>query len=164
MSLRIQLTRDACLCCGDLRVKWSGRLDSNQRPPAPKAGALPGCATPRLQIFSILLPFTAGRARHGCCEPLHDRSLAADSRRIHRFRVATIGKPSACQPGAGASCSSGARFAAGTCTAGLSRQPVGDSVPAGSRNHDAIGDECRCACASRTSTFRTSGIPLQLGR
>jgi hypothetical protein len=27
--------------------KWSGRLDSNQRPPAPKAGALPGCATPR---------------------------------------------------------------------------------------------------------------------
>ena len=30
-----------------LRI-WSGRLDSNQRPPAPKAGALPGCATPRL--------------------------------------------------------------------------------------------------------------------
>ena len=27
---------------------WSGRLDLNQRPPAPKAGALPGCATPRL--------------------------------------------------------------------------------------------------------------------
>ncbi len=25
----------------------SGRLDSNQRPPAPKAGALPDCATPR---------------------------------------------------------------------------------------------------------------------
>ena len=29
-------------------MNWSGRLDSNQRPPAPKAGALPGCATPRL--------------------------------------------------------------------------------------------------------------------
>ena len=26
---------------------WSGRLDSNQRPPAPHAGALPNCATPR---------------------------------------------------------------------------------------------------------------------
>jgi hypothetical protein len=26
---------------------WSGRRDSNSRPPAPKAGALPGCATPR---------------------------------------------------------------------------------------------------------------------
>src|SRR6185369_9093498 len=27
--------------------EWSGRLDSNQRPPAPHAGALPSCATPR---------------------------------------------------------------------------------------------------------------------
>ena len=26
---------------------WSGRGDLNSRPPAPKAGALPGCATPR---------------------------------------------------------------------------------------------------------------------
>src|SRR5437762_5517476 len=29
------------------RPIWSGRADSNGRPPAPKAGALPGCATPR---------------------------------------------------------------------------------------------------------------------
>ena len=32
------------------RVKneeWSGRADLNRGPPAPKAGALPGCATPR---------------------------------------------------------------------------------------------------------------------
>jgi hypothetical protein len=28
--------------------QWSGREDLNLRPPAPKAGALPGCATPRL--------------------------------------------------------------------------------------------------------------------
>src|SRR5690348_8560252 len=26
---------------------WSGRRDSNPRPPAPQADALPGCATPR---------------------------------------------------------------------------------------------------------------------
>ena len=33
---------------------WSGRRDSNSRPPAPKAGALPGCATPRhLLLFSF---------------------------------------------------------------------------------------------------------------
>ena len=32
---------------GLLEVKWSGREDSNFRPPAPHAGALPGCATPR---------------------------------------------------------------------------------------------------------------------
>src|SRR5688572_1378332 len=29
-------------------MKWSGRLDSNQRPHAPQACALPGCATSRL--------------------------------------------------------------------------------------------------------------------
>src|SRR5580704_6590169 len=27
--------------------RWSGRRDSNTRPSAPKADALPGCATPR---------------------------------------------------------------------------------------------------------------------
>jgi len=29
--------------------KWSGRVDLNHRPPAPEAGALPGCATSRCQ-------------------------------------------------------------------------------------------------------------------
>jgi transposase-like protein len=29
---------------------WSGRGDLNSRPPAPKAGALPGCATPRHEV------------------------------------------------------------------------------------------------------------------
>lgn len=28
-------------------LKWSGRRDLNPRHPAPKAGALPDCATPR---------------------------------------------------------------------------------------------------------------------
>ena len=38
-------TRRALLvsCCF-----WSGRRDSNSRPPVPKTGALPDCATPRL--------------------------------------------------------------------------------------------------------------------
>src|SRR3989304_5525224 len=30
-----------------VREVWSGWPDLNRRPPAPKAGALPGCATPR---------------------------------------------------------------------------------------------------------------------
>ena len=30
-------------------LTWSGREDSNLRHPAPKAGALPGCATPRCE-------------------------------------------------------------------------------------------------------------------
>src|SRR5580700_6524006 len=34
---------------------WSGRPDLNRGPPAPKAGALPGCATPRQTNPSILL-------------------------------------------------------------------------------------------------------------
>ena len=29
-------------------LKWSGWRDSNSRHPAPKAGALPDCATPRI--------------------------------------------------------------------------------------------------------------------
>jgi hypothetical protein len=31
-------------------IFWSGRPDSNRGPPAPKAGALPGCATPRREV------------------------------------------------------------------------------------------------------------------
>jgi hypothetical protein len=31
--------------------KWSERRDSNSRPSAPKADALPGCATLRLTVF-----------------------------------------------------------------------------------------------------------------
>ncbi len=32
----------------------TGREDLNLRPPAPKAGALPGCATPRLGVHSLM--------------------------------------------------------------------------------------------------------------
>src|SRR6266567_9483737 len=34
---------------------WSGRPDLNRRPPAPKAGALPGCATPRHETALFIL-------------------------------------------------------------------------------------------------------------
>jgi hypothetical protein len=33
--------------------RWSGRADSNRRPPAPKAGALPDCATSRRPKYTI---------------------------------------------------------------------------------------------------------------
>ena len=39
---------------------WSGRDDLNVRPPAPKAGALPGCATPRQK--------TQNHSTHARCE------------------------------------------------------------------------------------------------
>src|SRR5688500_8284714 len=35
------------ISASDASRHWSGREDSNLRPPAPKAGALPDCATPR---------------------------------------------------------------------------------------------------------------------
>ena len=34
-------------------IRWSGRYDSNIRPSAPKADALPGCATPRRGITTV---------------------------------------------------------------------------------------------------------------
>src|SRR5581483_9305934 len=41
-------------------INWSGRGDLNARPPAPKAGALPGCATPRhVNDYFILNDFPA---------------------------------------------------------------------------------------------------------
>ena len=36
-------------------IRWSGRYDSNIRPSAPKADALPGCATPRRKINILKL-------------------------------------------------------------------------------------------------------------
>src|SRR5208283_3021106 len=44
-------------------LRWSGRGDLNARPPAPKAGALPGCATPRQLTSLILTIFLMGDAR-----------------------------------------------------------------------------------------------------
>ena len=37
-------------------LSWSGRADSNRGPLAPKASALPGCATPRFQLFYLVTP------------------------------------------------------------------------------------------------------------
>ncbi len=49
--------------CAKLPIQWSGRRDSNPRPSAPKADALPDCATPRLLlIVSHAFPAPALRA------------------------------------------------------------------------------------------------------
>ena len=36
---------------------WSGQRDSNPRPSAPKADALPGCAMPRFDLISIKIGY-----------------------------------------------------------------------------------------------------------
>src|SRR5712691_7065868 len=62
-------------------VYWSGRADSNRGPPAPKAGALPGCATPRqnqvliLTYFPSLLPLRSARL----CEILRNPLACSES-------------------------------------------------------------------------------------
>ena len=38
----------------EIKNKWSGRKDSNLRPPGPKPGALPGCATPRELLVIVI--------------------------------------------------------------------------------------------------------------
>src|SRR6185295_16513068 len=40
--------KNGCQAGSRWLMNWSGRLDSNQRPHAPQACALPGCATSRL--------------------------------------------------------------------------------------------------------------------
>ena len=42
---------------------WSGRQDSNLRHPAPKAGALPDCATSRRPNSLVSIPELLARAR-----------------------------------------------------------------------------------------------------
>src|SRR5438105_7990653 len=59
-------------------LRWSGRLDSNQRPPHPQCDALPGCATPRL----------AGASRQGH----HTRQDAAGGQVARRRRKSKPGK------------------------------------------------------------------------
>ena len=57
-------------------VRWSGREDSNLRPSAPKADALPGCATPR---SSARRPFATRRPAPQRGAPRRRMDLAASS-------------------------------------------------------------------------------------
>ena len=55
MSPALAAGKDEALGAGDFSrdskgFRWSGRLDLNQRPLAPQASALPGCATPRKRL------------------------------------------------------------------------------------------------------------------
>jgi hypothetical protein len=63
-------------------AQWSGREDSNFRPPAPHAGALPGCATPRpnLRLYRGPWPTTSAAARGFLPAPAGCRPAPACSR------------------------------------------------------------------------------------
>src|SRR5437899_8764281 len=57
----------------------SGRRDSNPRPPGPKPGALPDCATPRYERCSD--PKTPRRKTSYYCERLRSTSMSARNAR-----------------------------------------------------------------------------------
>ena len=93
---------------------WSERLDSNQRPPAPKAGALPCCATLRDGMFctqkALLWQGRPSGDRKGRC--LHEGGTASCRGSPlgllpHRAGAGCgQGRPSSPQKGAGHTCPS----------------------------------------------------------
>ncbi len=90
--------------------KQSGRQDLNLRPPHPQYGALPSCATPRVDVSH---DFVAGYGS-GCCTPFRTPSPVPHS--VPLFEGV--------QPGAGRAghCSRGARgYKGGTASAGRRR-------------------------------------------
>src|SRR5437763_7642901 len=56
------------------RLQESGRRDSNPRPPAPKAGALPSCATPRVRRRLLTHRYTLGPVK-AVVEPLEGNKV-----------------------------------------------------------------------------------------
>lgn len=76
--MRAGLHRLSALLCHRARF-WSGWRDSNPQPPAPEAGALPGCATPRNEK---VIPRSRPSIPHGLgCSTLHDLTGAQDRSR-----------------------------------------------------------------------------------
>ena len=71
-------------------VVWSGRPDLNRRPPAPKAGALPGCATPRLGYEEHIVAAPI-RARQGVFNALNLADFALLGRGSRWTKVPLIG-------------------------------------------------------------------------
>src|SRR5690606_12528200 len=69
-----------------LENHWSGRLDSNQRPPHPQSDALPGCATPR-PVGDVGAKSVHGKAGTTASHRLDD----FPGRRLNRLK--TPGKP-----------------------------------------------------------------------
>ena len=70
---------------------WSGRADLNGRPPAPKAGALPGCATPRpleSSTYTTLSPPRLWPARRQVC----DRRCATARRECYSALVGQLAR------------------------------------------------------------------------
>src|ERR1019366_36560 len=60
--------------------EWSGREDSNLRPSAPKADALPGCATPRRDVLIVTRTSLDSKRGVEACVSLSGESSTPASR------------------------------------------------------------------------------------
>src|SRR6266700_1365811 len=69
---------------------WSGRRDLNSGPPAPKAGALPGCATPRHEVHThskALSDFLPARTLASWPRPCTYRAFIRSNRSLDHDRA-----------------------------------------------------------------------------
>jgi hypothetical protein len=85
--------------------EWSGRGDLNSRPPAPKAGALPGCATPRhvesyCNVRSVAAPNQSSHRianlaarRVPSAMPVHNSSAIARVQSFPYMTMSRLGRP-----------------------------------------------------------------------
>jgi hypothetical protein len=98
---RVQLKRRRRLEPERVDRMWSGCRDLNPGPPAPKAGALPSCATSREIAGSncspsrVVCPSSAASCelspKHGALRHLHTKSSIGQCLRRRRFRCGALG-------------------------------------------------------------------------
>src|SRR5205809_2447836 len=97
--VRIGRSKKAPARAGDCRgFKQSGRPDLNRGPPAPKAGAIPGYATPRGRGKLLYPAFSAQRGEEcaECASPVasccgvRDARLSECASQIGRFEVRVV--------------------------------------------------------------------------
>src|SRR5512136_482153 len=84
--------------------QWSGRSDSNRRPPEPHSGALPGCATPRRREYKAA-PYIVYRKAPPDSTELDFPELAL----YGPFILFAFSRPGTLAAGSGGSLSAGGR-------------------------------------------------------
>ncbi len=75
---------------------WSGGLDSNQRPPAPHADTLPGCATTRKFTSSELPPVKWAANVNGFSVNMKKQPIIIESDKVGEKPFATSHKFVSC--------------------------------------------------------------------
>ena len=169
---------DAAERLAGMEERWSGRPDSNRRPPAPKAGALPDCATARRRRVSTRHA-GSGRAQgwlHDGRGPRAGRSAALGSACPQSARSAAPrwlmrvllggrelghGAARARRPAGRAGRSRSRRRPRGQADAALARRPRRSwTVPSGSTQHDHAAEAGRARLVAARPPSASSSLAL----